>query len=704
MRNTKLIILAMIIISLGFKGGSELNYPVSQKVDTVENYHGAEIADPYRWLENLNSDETQKWIEAQNNFTDSYLSKITFRQSIKKRLTEIWDYEKYNAPTKVGSYYFFSKNDGLQEQSVVYYQSSIDGEAEVFLDPNKFSDDGSVSLAGLYFSDDSKYCGYAISKGGSDWREFFVLDIDTKSQREDHIKWVKFSGMAWHKDGFFYSRYDEPTPGEELKAKNEFQKLYYHKLGSPQSDDILILEDKDNPRRGFGAEVTEDQKYLIISAWEGSATYNLLFFKDLEKDGDIKPVFTEKDAKYNFIGNIGDKFLIQTDLDAPKEQLALVDPQNPAKENWKIIIPEGSDPIRSVSFAGGKLIVNLMKDAYSKISVYDTGGKYLYEVKLPDVGTAGGFYGKQDQSEVFYTFTSFTYPGEIFRYDIEKNQSSLFRRPEVKFDPAEYKTTQVFYSSKDGTKVPMFLVHKKDLELNGNNPALLYGYGGFNIAIQPSFRLAIIPLLENGFVFASACLRGGSEYGEEWHSAGMLDKKQNVFDDFISAAEYLIGEKYTSNKKLAVWGGSNGGLLVGAVINQRPELFRAAIPAVGVMDMLRFHKFTIGWAWVSEYGSSDDPEQFKYLYKYSPLHNVNLNAHYPSVLITTADHDDRVFPAHSFKYAAAMQENKISTNPAMIRIETKVGHGAGTSTSKSIELYTDLWAFLFDNFEMIPKF
>ncbi|MCX6167773.1 MAG: prolyl oligopeptidase family serine peptidase [Ignavibacteriales bacterium] len=698
------MILLLILFAFTFTNAQKIKYPETKKVDHVDDYHGVKVPDPYRWLEDNNSKETAEWVEAQNKVTQDYLAQITFRDAMKKRLTELWNYEKYSAPSKHGSYYTFSKNDGLQEQSVIYIQKGLNETPEVLLDPNKLSNDGSISLGGLAYSNDDKYVAYGISRGGSDWREFYVMNVETKKLTDDVIKWSKFSGTAWYKDGFYYGRYDEPKPGEELKQKVEFQKLYYHKLGTPQSEDLLVMEDKQNPRYGFGAGVTDDERFLIIYVSQGTAPENLLYYKDLNSNMPITPVFTKFEAEYNLIDNLDDKFLISTNYQAPNNKLILVDPKNPAKENWKTIIPESKNVMQSVSFVGGKLFVTYLKDATSKVSVYDVGGKYLYDVKLPGVGTCGGFGGKKNEYETFYTFTSFTYPPTIYKYDIKNNKSELFRKAAVKFNPVGYETKEVFYKSKDGTKVPMFIVHKKGLKLNGNNPTLLYAYGGFNISQQPGFSVARIPLLENGVVYALACLRGGSEYGEEWHKAGMFEKKQNVFDDFISAAEYLIKDKYTSPSKLAVQGGSNGGLLIGAVINQRPDLFKVAFPQVGVMDMLRFHKFTIGWAWVSEYGSSDDPDQFKYLIKYSPLHNIKKGETYPATMVTTADHDDRVFPAHSFKYIATLQEMSDGKNPTLIRIETKVGHGAGTSTSKSIDLVTDLYSFMFYNIGLTPKF
>ncbi len=693
----KYMLLLLILSCFSLASAQNLQYPSTKKIDHIDNYHGTQIADPYRWLEDNNSEETGQWVEAENKLTESYLSSIPFREKLKNRLTELWNYERYSAPSKIGDNYIFYKNDGLQEQSVVYIQKGLDGTPDVFINPNTFSTDGSISLAGLSFSKDYKYATYLISKGGSDWREIYVMDAETKKLTEDKILWAKFTGASWYKDGFYYSRYDEPKAGEELKGKNEFQKLYYHKLGTQQSEDKLIIEDKANPKRGFGAGVTDDERFLIINVWEGSSSNNGLMYKDLTKESNVKWLFDKFDAEYSLIDNVGNMFLMMTNLDAPKNKIILIDPENPSKENWQVIIPESQHVIQGASYMNGKLIVTYLQDVANHVYAYDLNGKLLYEVELSGLGTVGGFGGKKEDNETFFTFTSFTYPPTIYKYNVEENKSELFRKADVKFNMDGYETKQIFYNSKDGTKIPLFIVHKKGLKLDGSNPTLLYAYGGFNIAMQPSFSVTRIPLIENGAVYALACLRGGSEYGEEWHKAGMLDKKQNVFNDFISAAEWLIENKYTSPAQLAIQGGSNGGLLIGAVINQRPELFKVAFPMVGVMDMLRFHTFTIGWAWVPEYGSSDNPDQFKYLYSYSPLHNLKKGIDYPATMVTTADHDDRVFPAHSFKYAATLQEMNSGKNPTLIRIETKVGHGAGTSTSKTIDLYTDLLSFMFYN-------
>jgi prolyl oligopeptidase len=677
-----------------------LKYPVTKKTAQVDDYFGVKVNDPYRWLEDGNSAETADWVTAQKKLTENYLATIPFREKFRDRLTEISNYEKYSNAAKEGEYYTFRKNTGLQDQSVVYIQKGLDGEAKILLDPNILS----VILTDTAFSKDQKYFGYGISPGGSDWREFFVMDTATGKKLADFVQWAKFSEMSWYKDGFFYSRYDEPKEAEKLKAKVEFQKLFYHKVGTPQAEDKLIFSDPGNPELGFGGEVTEDEKYLLITGWVGSANYNFLYYKDLETGSAVVPLINKPLGQFVFVAESDGRFLVLTDYKAPNFKLILLDPLHPQKENWKTIIPEAKDKMDDVSYVGGRLIVSYLKDANSVVSVHETDGLKLYDVTLPGVGTAYGFAGKKDENEAFYTFTSFTFPPAIYRYLVKENRSELFRKAVVKFDPDKFQTTQVFYESKDKTRIPLFIVHKKGLELDGRNPTLLYGYGGFNAAMQPNFKASLIPLLESGGVYAMACLRGGGEYGEEWHRAAMFEKKQNVFDDYIAAAEYLIARGYTSLQKLAVHGASNGGLLVAAVINQRPELFQVAFPEVGVLDMLRYHKFTIGWAWAGEYGSSEKPEQFKYLYAYSPLHNIREGVPYPATLVETADHDDRVFPAHSFKYIAAMQEKYKGKNPILLRVETKVGHGTGSTTSKTIERYTDMYSFMFFNMGIAPVF
>lgn len=695
-----IFLILMVFIFAACQEKIKIEYPETKKVDTVDVYHGTEVADPYRWLEDDMSDETAAWVKKQNELTGKYLDYIPFRDDLKNRLTELWNYERFSAPSKVGDYYFFSKNDGLQEQSVVYYQKGLDGEPEVFLDPNTFSEDGTVSLAGMSFSKDHRYCAYMISRGGSDWREIYVKEVESGMQLDDKVEWVKFSGASWYRDGFYYSRYDAPTEDAKMSGSNEYQKLYYHKVGTDQSQDKLIMEDRNNKQRGWGASVTEDEKYLVINVWEGSANHNLLAYQNLETQGPIEWLIEEPMGRFYLVDNVGDDLYIQTDYNAPKWRVIKMDPENPAESNWDVIVPESGDVLQSASITGGKMFLSYLVDVTSRIRVHNLEGEFLYNVDLPALGSAGGFGGGKNDNVTFYSFTSFTYPPTIYKYDIKNNKSELFKKADINFDIENYETKQVFYESKDGTKIPMFIVHKKGLKLDGKRPTLLYAYGGFNISLTPSFRVTILPVLENDGVYAMANLRGGAEYGEEWHKAGMFEKKQNVFDDFIAAGEYLIQENYTNSSRLAIQGGSNGGLLVGAVLNQRPDLFGAAFPMVGVMDMLRYHKFTIGWAWASEYGSSDEPDQFEYLYKYSPIHNIKPGTCYPATMITTADHDDRVVPAHSFKYAATLQPAQACDNPILIRIETKAGHGAGTSTTKSIELYTDMLSFMFYNMDV----
>ncbi len=714
MRRGSLAFFAFIVLFLvaatGFLTSAQqpLQYPKTRKVDHVDIYHGVKVPDPYRWLEDDNSPETARWVEEQNRVTFAYLERIPYRSQIKQRLEQLYNYPKYSAPFRKGEYFFFSKNDGLQNQSVLYLQRGLEGEAEVLLDPNKFSEDGTSRLTTFVLSKTGKYAVYGVSKGGSDWQEYFVLEVATKKTLPDHLKWIKVSSVAWHGDGFFYSRYPEPEKGRELSFKNENHKVYYHRLGTPQSEDELVYEDPANPQRFHFVSTTEDERFAILSISERGKGKkgNALFFRDLSKgEKNFTPIIaTIGDDSFGVVDNVGDKFLIETDRKAPNSRVFLYDPKNPEEKNWKDILPEKPEPLRSVTTAGGKLFAVYLRDVATRVFVYSLEGKLETEVKLPGLGTAGGFGGERDDKFVFYTFTSFNFPPTIFRYDIATQQSRLFRAPEIPhFKPTDYETRQVFYTSKDGTRVPMFLVYGRGLKLDGQNPALLYGYGGFNITTSPNFNSLRLALLEQGFVYASANIRGGGEYGEKWHEAGMKLKKQNVFDDFIAAAEWLIANKYTSPEKLAIQGASNGGLLVGAVMNQRPELFKVAIPQVGVMDMLRFHKFTIGWNWIADYGSSDNPEEFKALYAYSPLHNIREGVKYPATLITTADHDDRVVPAHSFKYAATLQEKASRENPVLIRIDTKSGHGA-SSTAKAIEQTADIYAFLFYNLGVTPRY
>lgn len=695
-----LLLTAVFIFQTGVF--AQFNYPVTKKGDVVDDYHGTKVADPYRWLEDDYSDETKAWVAEQNRVTFSYLESIPFREKIKERFTQIFNYPKYGAPFKAGEKYYFFKNDGLQNQSVMYVKNEINAEARVFFDPNKLSEDGTKSLSTISFSDDGKYFAYGVSTGGSDWNEFFVMDAETGKQLSDHLKWIKFSGIAWKGNGFYYNRFPEPI-GSELSTKNEFSKVYFHQVGDDQSNDLLIYEDNSRPNRGFSAQTTDDERFLIIYFREGTSN-NGFMVKDLsDPNGKFITITDDLKNNYNVIDNVDDKLLIRTDYKAPNYRLVLIDPKNPARENWKDILPEKKDVLQGVRIIGGKLIATYMQDVAHHVYLFDLSGKPGGEIELPSLGTVG-FSGKRKENIAFYTFTSFTYPGTIYKFDVSTKKSELYQQIELDFDFDNYETKQVFYESKDGTKIPMFIVHKKGLKLNGSNPTYLYAYGGFNASMLPSFSTSRLMLLENNGVFALANIRGGGEYGEAWHKAGMLEKKQNVFDDFIAAAEYLIKEGYTSPSKLAIAGGSNGGLLIGAVINQRPELFKVALPAVGVMDMLRYHKFTIGYYWAVEYGSSDDPEQFRYLYEYSPLHNIKEGLNYPATLVTTADHDDRVVPAHSFKYIAELQNKYNGENPVMIRIETQAGHGAGKPTSKIIEEVADVWSFVFYNLGVTPKY
>ena len=674
-----------------------LVYLPSRKVNQIDDYHGTLVQDSYRWLEDPDSDETKAWVEAQNQVTFSYLNEISLRGQIKQRLIQLWDYEKFGIPFKEGSRYFYFKNDGLQNQSILYTLTSLDAEPKVLIDPNKLSEDGTVALSGLAVSEDGKSLAYGLSTSGSDWQEWKVRNVETCVDGSDHLNWIKFSGASWSHDnqGFFYSRYNEPNEATKLEDVNYFQKLFYHQLGKPQSEDVLIYERSDQKEWGFNGGVTEDGRYLIISVWRGTDPKNLLFYKDLTNpEAQVIELISEFEASYSFIDNDGTVFWFQTDLDAPRGRVIAIDTKNPAREQWQEIIPQSAETLEGVGLLNNQFVAEYLQDAHTQIKIFELTGSFVREVTLPGIGSAGGFGGKREDTETFYSFTSFTTPATIYRYDMVSGESTVFRQPKVDFNPDDYETKQVFYSSKDGTQVPMFITHKKGIQLDGNNPTYLYAYGGFNVSLTPSFSVGNLVWMEMGGIYALANLRGGGEYGEEWHQAGTKLNKQNVFDDFIAAAKWLIANRYTSPAKLAIGGGSNGGLLVGACITQRPDLFGAALPAVGVMDMLRFHKFTIGWAWTSEYGSPENPEEFKALYAYSPLHNLKPGKSYPATMITTADHDDRVVPAHSFKFAAALQAAHTGSAPVIIRIETKAGHGAGKPTTKVIEEIADRWAFL----------
>jgi prolyl oligopeptidase len=681
-----------------------MDYPETQKTDVADNYFGTSVPDPYRWLEDDMSEETAEWVKAQNAVTFDYLQKIPFRDQIRDRLEQLWNYERMGTPFEEGDYYFYSYNNGLQNQNVIYFTRDINEKGVVFLDPNKLSDDGTVALTNFSVSNDAKYVGYGIAMAGSDWNEFFVKEIETGEQLDDHLKWIKFSGMSWYRNGFFYSRYDEPE-GSKMSGVNENKKLFYHKVGTPQEQDELIYSDPENPMWSFEGTVTEDEKYLIITVYESTSGNGFYCMELGKKERHIQKIVNNFENDYIVVGNDGNKLFFLTNYKAPMYKLIEVDLSKQGAENWKDIIPENPDQVlKSCSMAGGKFIAEYEKDARSVVEVFSRAGEKMYEIELPGIGSVAGISAKNKSNEIFYGFTSFNVPTEIYRYNIESRDAELIFKPELDFDTEEYITEQVFYESKDGTRVPMFIVHKKGVKMDGSRPTLLYGYGGFNISYTPSFSVTNLIWLENNGVYALANIRGGREYGEKWHKAGTIFNKQNVFDDFIAAGEYLVKENYTSPDRLAIFGGSNGGLLVGAVTNQRPDLFAVAMPAVGVMDMLRFHKFTIGKYWVTDYGSSEDSAQFEYISKYSPLHNIKENVEYPAVLVTTADHDDRVVPAHSFKYIATLQEKYKGNNPALIRIETKAGHGAGKPVSKVIDEYADRWAFAFYNMVFTPNY
>ncbi len=682
----------------------KITYPETAKVDTVDVYFGTEVPDPYRWLENDTSAATAAWVEAQNKVTNDYLSKIPFRDALLKRLTDVANYEKISTPFKKHGKYYFYKNDGLQNQSVLYVQDSLDGEPRVFLDPNKLSDDGTVALTGISFSNDGKYTAYTISRSGSDWTEIYVLDTATGKLLNDHIEWVKVSGASWQGDGFYYSAYDRPKKGIELSNVNENHKVYFHKMGTAQSEDKLIFQNPKYPKRFYMANVNEDETVLFLYE-RGDGRGNAAYMKDLRKpNAPFVAMATDMDYDYYPVEIIGDKMYMFTNYNAPKYRLMVADVNKPALKDWTELIPEAENVLSYAEVIGGKLFLTYDKDVANHVYVHELNGKEIQEIQFPSLGTVI-FSGDKDDKECFFNFTSFTTPGATYKYDMDKNTSELFRAPKVAFNPDEYVTEQVFYPSKDGTKIPMFLTYKKDLKKDGKNPVYLYAYGGFNSSLYPDFATSRIPFLENGGIYAQANLRGGGEYGEDWHVAGTKMQKQNVFDDFISAAEYLINNQYTNKDKIAIVGASNGGLLIGACMTQRPDLFRVAIPKVGVMDMLRYHKFTIGWNWASDYGTSEDSkEMFEYLKGYSPLHNLKPGTKYPATMVTTADHDDRVVPAHSFKFAATLQECNDGTNPTIIRIDSKAGHGAGKPMTKVLEEQADIYGFIMYNMGMKPKF
>jgi prolyl oligopeptidase len=686
--------------------GTPLAYPAAKKVDQTDNYHGTVIADPYRWLEDANSEDTRAWVEAENKVTQAWLAQIPQRAAIKERLTKLWNYERYSVPFKEGGRYFYSRNDGLQNQAVLYTMKSLADSPRMLLDPNTLAADGTVALAGTAVSPDGKLLAYGTAASGSDWNEWKVRDIETGKDLDDRIQWVKFSNTAWTHDskGFFYSRYDEPKEATKLADVNYFQKLYYHKIGTPQAADTLVYDRPDEKEWGFGARVTDDGRFLVITATKGTAYKYRIFYKDLTRaDAKVTALIDEFTAGWDLIDNDGPVLYFVTNDHAPRSRIVAIDTRHPEPRNWKTIVPETANALTGANIVNNQIIAEYLADAKSMVKVFDLKGKAVRDIALPGIGSAGGFGGKRHDAETFYSFTSFTVPTTIYRVDLKTGKSSVFRQPKVDFNPADYETRQQFYTSRDGTRVPMFIVAKKGLKMDGSNPTYLYGYGGFNISMTPGFSAANLAWMEMGGVYVMANLRGGGEYGEAWHEAGTKLHKQNVFDDFIGAAEWLIANKVTSPARLAIGGGSNGGLLVGAVLTQRPDLFGAAVPQVGVMDMLRFHKFTIGWAWTSDFGSADNPDEFNALVKYSPLHNLKPGTCYPATLITTADHDDRVVPAHSFKFAATAQADQAGPAPILIRIDTKAGHGAGKPTTKQIEEVTDRWGFLTRALNMDPN-
>ncbi len=683
---------------------AQIKYPDTKKVNQADDYFGTTVADPYRWLEDDNSEETKAWVTAQNTVTNNYLSKIPFRAAVKKRLEEMWNYTKYSSPFKEGAYYYFYKNDGLQNQSVLYRQTGLKGVPEIFIDPNAMSKDGTAAPGVPAFTKSAKYCAYLQAQSGSDWQEAYIMDVNTRQLLNEKLQWIKFSGISWKgDDGFYYSRYPQADEKGLLSKQNEFHKLYYHTIGTAQSEDKIIFEDKEHPLRTITGGLTEDNRFLVVNMSEGTSGAEL-WVKDLVAGTDFSLLIKGFSDEADVVDNIGDRLLVKTNIDAPNYKLVSIDPKNSTKKNWIEIVPTSTKLLENVGTAGGKLLLTYLEDASSKVYQYNVTGMLEREIKLPGIGTASGFGGKVTDKEIFYSYTSFSTANTIYQYNIATGKSELFRKPELKINPKDYITVQKFFKSKDGASVPMFITYKKGVKLDGNNPTLLYGYGGFNIPLTPSFSISNAFFLEQGGVYVQVTLRGGNEYGENWHKAGMLQNKQNVFNDVFGAVKYLVDNNYTNSSKLAIRGGSNGGLLVGACITQHPELFKVAIPQVGVLDMLRYHLFTIGWAWAVEYGRSDKKEDFDNLFKYSPLHNLKKNTTYPATLVTTADHDDRVVPAHSFKFAATLQQMNNGTNPTLIRIESKAGHGAGKPTGKVIEEAADIWSFIMVNLGMKPIF
>ena len=707
---TGLAVASLLITQVALFGQEKLEYPESKQVNQVDNFFGTPVADPYRWLEDdvRNSESVREWVDSQNALTFSVIKQLPYRNEIKARLTKLWDYEKFGTPFKRGERYFYFKNNGLQNQSVLYKLKSLEDEPIVLIDPNQWSADGTNALGGLEFSNDGKLLAYGVQKAGSDWRTWKVMDVETGEQLSDELNWIKFGSVSWTKDskGFFYSCYDEPKSDEKFQGLNLGQKVYYHRIGDSQDKDQLIHENPENPKFGFLPEVSEDGKYLVITVWQGTDDRYRVLYQNLDDPNSKLTALIENfENEYSFLGNDGSRFYFKSDFDAPKKCILSIDTLHPEQGHWKVIVPESDDSMESAGIVGKNFIVQYLQDAKSLVKLYKLDGKYAREVKLPGIGTASGFGGRRDQKETFYSFSSFNRPPSVYRYDLETGISTLIREANVDFNPDDFVVKQVFYKSKDGTQVPMFIAHKKGLELTGKNPTLLYAYGGFNISLTPSFSISRLQWMEMGGVFAMPNLRGGGEYGKAWHKAGTKTNKQNVFDDFIAAAEYLIAKGYTSADHLGIQGGSNGGLLVGACMAQRPDLYGACLPAVGVMDMLRFHKFTAGRFWVDDYGSSEaSAEEFNALFAYSPYHNLVDGEEYPPTMVTTADTDDRVVPGHSFKFAARLQAAQAGSNPVLIRIETKAGHGAGKPTAKIIEEYADQWAFLAKHLGLTPQF
>jgi len=679
----------------------ELDYPKTRRSDFSEEIHGRKVADPYRWLEEIDSEETKGWLKKQEGLTERFLEGIPHREEIKKRLEELWDYDEYGIPLKRGGKYFYTKKEGLQDQPILYWTDSLTKEGKPLLDPNKLSEEGTLALTGYVPSGDGKFVAYGLSEAGSDWRTWRIRKVQSGEDLEEEIKWTKFTGLGWlpGNRGFFYSRYDSPAEGEHYKAKNQRQKLFLHKLGHPQSEDELIYERPQKKEWGFEPSVTDDGRYLIISVWRGTERENGIFYKDLKGDGEVVELLDQFDASYEFIGHERGKFYLKTDLRAPRGRVIAIDLSRPGRSYWEEVIPQAEEPLESVSLVGERFFSIYLDHAKHRVDLLDKEGEEIKRLKLPGMGTVTGFSGLKSDREAFYSFSSFKIPPRIYRYDLREGESSLIRSPEIPVDAEDFQTAQVFYSSKDGEEIPLYICNKKDLDLNSPVPTYLYGYGGFNISLTPSFSLPRLVWMERGGIYAQANLRGGGEYGKKWHEEGRRLNKQNVFDDFIAAAEWLIEEGFTSSSKLAISGRSNGGLLVGASLTQRPDLFGACVAVVGVLDMLRFHKFTIGWGWVSDYGSPDDPETFEYLLSYSPYHNVERGEEYPPTLVITGDHDDRVFPAHSFKFAAKLQRAQGGSNPVLLKVERDAGHGVGKPTSKLIEEESDILAFMIDQLE-----